>query len=48
MHNLNTGISFLAPGYNNPEHVALKFFEEVVGDYNSNHDGMANVNSPER
>lgn len=48
MHNLNMGISFYAPGYNNPDFIALKFFEEVSGDYNANHDGMANVNSPER
>lgn len=48
MHNLNVGISFLAPGYNNTDHVAMKFFEEVIGDYDASHDGMANVNSPER
>ena len=48
MSNLNVGVSFYAPGYDNPDFIALKFFEEVSSDYNANHDGMANVNSPER
>ena len=48
MSNLNIGVSFYAPGYNNSDFIALKFFEEVSSDYNANHDGMANVNSPER
>lgn len=48
MSNVNVGVSFMAPGFNNSDHLSFKFFEEVVGDYNANHDGMANVNSPDR
>ena len=36
MSNVNVGVSFLAPGFNNPDFVTFKFFEEVVSNYNAN------------
>lgn len=46
--NLNTAVSFLVPGLNSTEHMSMRIYQEILGDYNANEDGMAHVNSPNR
>lgn len=46
--NLNVAISFKVPGRRDPGYYGQLLFQEIMGDYNANHDGMANVNCPNR
>ena len=46
--NVNVGVAFEAPGYNNPEFVSFLLYEEITGNYNSHEDGMAHVNTGDR
>lgn len=46
--NVNVGVAFEAPGYNNPEFVSFLLYEEITGNYNAHEDGMAHVNTGDR
>jgi len=46
--NLNVAVSFKVPGRGDQNYLGMLLFEEIVGNYNANSDGMAHVNSPQR
>lgn len=48
LENVNIGVAYLAPAYNDPNHLTSQLFKEILGDYNSNHDGTAHLNSANR
>lgn len=48
MENVNIAVSYLAPAYNNPLSLTAQIYKEILGDYNSNHDGIAHLNTASR
>ena len=48
MVNVNVSVSYLAPGLNNPECIAMLLYEKILDEYNANENGMAHVNTPDR
>ena len=46
--NLNCAVSFLVPGLNDSEHIGMLMYQEIMGNYNANEDGMAHVNGPKK
>lgn len=48
MENVNIAVSYKAPSYSNPLSLTSQIFKEILGDYNSNHDGMAHLNTASR
>lgn len=48
IENVNIAVAYRAPAYTDPLSLASHLFREVMGDYNSNHDGMAHLNTANR
>ncbi len=46
--NLNCAVSFLVPGVSDSEHLGMLMYQEIMGNYNANEDGMAHVNTPQK
>lgn len=45
MSNLNVGVGHVAPSYGEPGYIYMKFFEKIIGSFNSNKDGFAHLNT---
>jgi predicted Zn-dependent peptidase len=48
VENVNIGVAYLAPEYNNPLSLTSMIWKEILGDYNANHDGTAHLNTANR
>lgn len=48
IENVNLGVAYIAPAYNHPLRIASELYTKILGDYNSNHDGMAHLNTANR
>lgn len=48
MANLNVCVAYEVPSYGHSEFFLMQFFEKMLGDYNANENGIANLNSAER
>ena len=44
--NLSVGVSFVVPGYNDPDYFAMRFFQRIMGDYRVDKHTGANLNTP--
>lgn len=48
VENVNISVAYRAPHYSSPYSLTSRIYKEILGDYNANHDGSANLNTANR